>query len=496
VVLLFISWLTSRNSTDETFFNGDHKSPWYIVAFGLVGTSLSGVSLISVTGAVTKIHWSYLQMVLGFVAGYLVISYVLLPLYYRLKLTSIYNYLEIRFGVRSRMTGSIYFIVSRMFGAAGRMYIAVQVLFQMVFHPLGLSFEAAVAVVLLLIFLYTFQTGIKAIIWTDTLQTILLIVAVGLTVYTLKNMMGLSIGQAWEQMKANNLNEMATTGSWGFVKSFLSGIFICVTMTGLDQGMMQRSLSCPNLKDAQKNLLSFSGVVLIMNIFFLFIGGLLALFMQSKGLDFSAHTDDIYPYIAQNFFTLVPTVIFVLGLIAATFSSADDALAALTTSFCLDILKMDEKGNGKAWLRKGVHLGFAVLMFFVIILFFKDMQNAVIIQIFNIASITYGPLLGLFAFGYYTKRAVADKHIPWISVFAPIVIMALCYYSGYLSIVEKNPLTWKLDLSVNGVIATIFTNVRTEIIVYIGGFTMLLLYIFSEGKIDPEVEFDAIREKA
>ncbi|MSQ78610.1 MAG: sodium:solute symporter [Flavobacteriaceae bacterium] len=478
-LLLGISWYTSRGSTSETFFNADHKSPWYIVAFGMVGTSLSGVTMVSVTGKVVSSQWGYLHMVLGFFAGYFIIAFVLLPLYYRLKLTSIYQYLSIRFGKASSRTGSLYFILSRSMGAAARLYLAVIVLDGLVFRELGLPFNVTVAIILLLIFIYTFQSGIKTIIWTDTLQTLLLLGAIVLSFLALTNLLGGSFSEINSQVSAQHFTDIFPKGWGAALKGFFAGICICVTMTGLDQGMMQRSLSCPSLRDAQKNIISFAVVLVLVNLLFMYIGAMLGLFCVKNGLSF-ATADEIFPSIANNYFGVAAAAMFVLGLIAATFSSCDDALAALTTSFSLDILRLDPAHPETERKRKTVHLGFAVLMFFIIILAFKGSSMAVIDMVLNIGSITYGPLLGLFVFGMATRKRVKDHYVPIIAIVSPIVIMGLSAYAGWLSLQHTLDLLtldlwtpaawWKL----------IFTSVSTEIIIYIAGLTFLLLYLFSD----------------
>lgn len=484
-VLLGIAWITSRKSGTNTFFNADHSAPWYIVAYGLIGTSLSAVSLISVTGKVRDDGFHYMHTVLGYVVGYLIISFVLLPMYYRLKLVSIYNYLEIRFGPKARKMGAIFFLVSRALGAAARLYLMVIVLQTLVFSHYNIPFEGAVAVVLLLIFLYTFQSGIKTIIWTDTLQTTLLIAAIIMSIVSLKD--GLHLGWGDIITLANNNHYTDWYNGLGpFLKSFISGAMICATMTGLDQGMMQRSLSCHNLWDAQKNILSFTGVIVVINALFMLLGAMLAVFVLQQGIT-GLTSDKLYPFVASNYFSAIAGGLFVMGLIAATFSSADDALAALTTSFCLDILGLDPEKPGAKRTRIMVHSGFAFLMFLIIVIFFKDSQKAVIDLVLLLASYTYGPLLGMFAFGLFTKARVADKQMPWITLVCPLLMVALAAYSGYIQIPQNTLSTGTLDYWFT-LISRGFGN---EVIIYNGALCFAFMWLFADKNGMEKTEFAA-----
>lgn len=478
IVLLTISWFTSRNSTNETFYNADHRSPWYVVAFGLIGTSVSGVSLISVTGKVATGQWGYMQVVLGYIAGYLLITFVLLPLYYRLKLTSIYNYLEIRFGTSSRRVGSFYFILSRSLGAAARLYLAAIVMDALVFQPLGVPFFLTILIILLLIFAYTFQSGIKTIIWTDTIQSALLLIGVVLSIYSIRELIGSDFGTIFSEVHRQGLDRIFTQGTGGFLKSFISGMFICVTMTGLDQGMMQRSLSCPDLKDAQKNILSFSVVLVLVNLLFLVIGAMLAVYMEQTGFNLGK-TDLAFPEIASKYFSPIAGALFIMSMIAATFSSADDALAALTTSFCLDIIKLDPEKKHTGLIRKSIHLGFALLMFALIMLFFRGSQSAVIDLVLNIASITYAPLLGLYAFGIFTRKKVSDAATTWVAVLAPLIMI---FIFGAVGLQKMPELDWTCLFNIRQLLELVFAVVSNEIIIYIGGFVFILLLMLSEDK--------------
>ncbi len=478
VALLVISYITSRKSTNETFYTGDHKSPWYIVAFGLIGTSISGVSLVSVTGQVRKFQWGYLQLVMGFFAGYLVITYVLLPLYYRLKITSIYNYLEIRFGKKARSAGSFYFILSRSLGAAVRLFLAALVMKDIVFSHYGINIYWTLVIVLALIFLYTFQSGIKTIIWTDTIQSALLILGIFISIYSIKNLIGTDISTIAKQATDAGLTTIFTGGVSGFLKSFISGMFICITMTGLDQGMMQRSLSCPNLKDAQKNIMSFSVVLVFINVLFLVIGAMLTIYMTQQNISV-ASSDLAFPEIAKNYFPPIAGVMFILSMIAATFSGADDALAALTTSFCLDILKLDTTKKNSNIIRKMVHLGFAALMFLIIVLFFIDSQKAVIDLVYNIASITYAPLLGMFAFGIISKKNVSDSVVAAVAIAAPIIMILVFAVVGLQG---EADILWTDLFELKLLFALVFKAVGNEIIFYISGLVFILLLMLSDDK--------------
>lgn len=483
-LVLLISYLTSRKSNSETFFTGNHQSPWYIVAYGLIGTSLSGVTFNSVTGKVVTDNFAYLQMVLGFVAGYFIIAYVLLPLYYRLNLTSIYTYLGIRYGGASRKVGSFYFILSRLLGAAARLYMVTVILGTLVFDKMDVSFELTVAITLGFIFLYTFQSGIKTIIWTDTIQTTLLLLAIGFAIYSLHKLLGKDFGTIISDASQAGYTEVFSKGGTGFLKSFFAGVFICVTMTGLDQGMMQRSLSCKSLGDAQKNIISFSIVLLLINLLFLFIGSMLAMYIHREGLIFPK-TDIIFATISTDRFSTMAAGIVMMGMIAATFSSADDAMAALTTSFCIDILKMDETKPGSGLKRKLIHLGFAVLLFLVIVIGFKGKDQAVIDTVYLLASYTYGPLLGLYAFGLFTKRRVKDFYVPVVAVISPLIWLCVAAYFGNEA--------YKTDLALGKIASVdpsnavafwqhcIATGLGPEVIVYNGALCFVALWLLGKS---------------
>lgn len=424
-VLIFISFITGKSANNKTFFKADNSSPWYLVAFGMIGASLSGVTFISVPGWVESQSMSYMQMVLGYIVGYTVIGLVLLPLYYRLNLTSIYTYLQDRFGDNSYKTGASFFLLSRTIGAAFRLFLVANVLQLLLFDEYGIPFWVTVTITILLIWLYTFKGGIKTIVWTDTLQTLFMLIAVGVCIYTISNEM--QISNIFSYIKNNELSktfffEDIKTGSY-FWKRFLAGAFVAIVMTGLDQDMMQKNLTCRNLKDAQKNMFWFTIVLVIVNFFFLALGVLLTDYAQKNGID--AHKDQLFPIIAtKGTLGLATAIFFLLGLIAAAYSSADSALTSLTTSFSIDILEIDKKKNEQEQekTRKKIHILFSFVLIATILIFKYFIANeSVIAKIFTFANYTYGPLLGLYAFGLFTKTKVRDKFVPYICIASPFL---------------------------------------------------------------------------
>ncbi len=436
LLLLGIAQLTSRGADTESFFVGNRQSPWYVVAFGMIGASLSGVTFISVPGAVLTNQFAYFQLVLGYLLGYLVIGLVLLPLYYRLQLTSIYGYLSQRFGFWSYKSGAFFFILSRMVGASSRVFLTASAL-QLGFREAGIPFWLTTVLSILLIWVYTRQGGIKTIVWTDTLQTAFMIGAAVVSVYLIKDELNWSFTQMLTQISSS---EYAKTWFWDakdakyFFKQFFSGAFIAIVMTGLDQDMMQKNLSCRNLGDAQKNMFWFSIVLVFVNLIFLSLGALLYFYAAHKGIELPAKTDQLYPFLAFKHFSLFAGIIFLLGIVAATYSSADSSLTALTTSFCVDFLEIDnQKGGTQTSTVKLVHIGFSVLMVLVV-LAFKQISDAypesnVLEIIFTAAGYTYGPLLGLFSFGLFTTWQVRDKWVPLICVVALVASYTLNIYS-------------------------------------------------------------------
>jgi Na+/proline symporter len=429
LILIGISYLTGRNDDNDTFFLGNRQSPWYVVAFGMIGASLSGVTFISVPGWVADNQFAYLQVVLGYVLGYLVIIKVLLPLYYRLQLTSIYSYLEDRFGPASYKTGASFFLVSRVIGAAFRLYLVALVLDLSLFGPLGVPFAVTVAITILLIWIYTFRSGIRTIIWTDTLQTTFMLLAVILTVYFIKAQVfpDMSLLSYIDQAKNSQIFffDNWKSGNY-FLKNFLSGAFITIVMTGLDQDMMQKNLSCRSLADAQKNMFWLAIILVAVNFIFLSLGLLLYDYADLQQISFNK-ADELFAAVAlSGELGLAVAVFFMIGLIAAAYSSADSALTALTTSFCVDIIninKMEAKRSRQ--VRKLVHFGFSVLLFLVILIFQQLNDESVIKELFIAAGYTYGPLLGLYSFGLFSKWQVKDAGVPLVAIASPFLAWLL-----------------------------------------------------------------------
>ena len=437
-VLILISYLTGKEDTNEAFFKANKSAPWYLVAFGMIGASLSGVTFISVPGAVEAKQFGYLQVVFGYFFGYLIIAYVLLPIYYKLNLTSIYTYLRDRFGNTSYKTGSIAFLISRIVGASFRLFLVAKVLQLLIFDSLGVPFSITVIITVALIWLYTFKGGIKTIIYTDALQTFFMLVAVIVTITFLANALDLnSFKEVYTNVKQSAMSKVffldTINDSQYFIKSFLAGMFIAITMTGLDQDMMQKNLTCKNLKEAQKNMVSFSVVLIFVNILFLVLGLLLTQYATQNGIN--ATKDDLFPTIAMlPEIGIMTSAFFLLGLIAAAYSSADSALTSLTTSFCIDIIELDKKPKEQQKkVRKKVHVFISLVLILVIILFNSLCKDvSVIWEFFKAAGYTYGPLLGLFAFGILTKSQIKDKYVWIIAVIAPIVSFIINQYSVVL----------------------------------------------------------------
>jgi len=432
-VLIFISYYTSKSADNKTFFKANNTSPWYLVAFGMIGASLSGVTFISVPGWVEGANMSYFQMVLGYVVGYAVIGLILLPLYYRLNLTSIYSYLQDRFGVYSYKTGASFFLLSRTIGAAFRLFLVANVLQIILFDAYGIPFWVTVSITILLIWLYTHKGGIKTIVWTDTLQTLFMLIAVGVCIYTISEEM--QISNLFSYVKESEFSRTfffddVNAGNY-FWKQFLAGTFIAIVMTGLDQDMMQKNLTCRNLKDAQKNMFWFTIVLVIVNFFFLALGVLLTDYAQRNGID--AHKDELFPILAtQGNLGTTTALFFLLGLIAAAYSSADSALTSLTTSFSIDILEIDKKTtkDEQEKIRKKIHILFSILLIATIVVFkYFITDQSVIANIFKAAGYTYGPLLGLYAFGLFTSRKVKDNRVPLLCLIAPISTFLISHYS-------------------------------------------------------------------
>ena len=434
LVLLFISRLTTKKSSFNDFFNANRSSPWYLVAFGMIGTSLSGVTFISVPGEVGNSNFSYFQVVLGYLLGYYVIAKVLLPLYYKLNLVSIYTYLDQRFGYYSYKSGAFFFLLSRTIGASFRLFLVAGVLQIAVFNQLGMPFYFSVLITILLIWVYTFKGGIKTIVWTDALQTFFMLSAVIITIFIILEEMNLSFFESIELVKNSqysNIFYFDWKSSNDFFKQFFSGAFIAIVMTGLDQDMMQKNLTCKNLEDAQKNIFWFCVILVIANLLFLSLGALLYIYSESLNIPIPQRSDDLYPLLALNNLGEITSVIFLLGIIAAAYSSADSALTSLTTSFCIDFLNIDNSSNKKR-IRFFVHIGFSIILFVVILIFKEINDESVINSIFKAAGYTYGPLLGLFSFGIFTKYNVRDRYVLPICILSPALSYLTNIYSEIL----------------------------------------------------------------
>ena len=439
LLLFIVSFITSRKSDNDSYFLGNRKSPWYVVAYGMIGASLSGVTFISVPGWVSSTQFSYMMVVIGYLLGYFVIAKILLPLYYRLKLTSIYTYLLDRFGYWSYKTGAFYFLLSRIIGASFRMFLVVNVLQIFVFDGLGIPFWLTVIIFMVLINLYTFRGGIKTIVWTDTLQTTFMLAAVIITVFIIKDHMNVSLTSLVSQISDSEYSKMVFT-DWQdkrfFLKEFFSGAFIAIVMTGLDQDMMQKNLSCRNLKDAQKNILTLSWILVPVNLLFLGLGAALIMYSSQFGIVAPGTSDSLFPEIALNHLGATAGIIFIIGLISAAYSSADSALTALTTSFTVDFLGIRRNEKLSVERRKSIrqysHFGIAILLIAVIVLFKTINNDAVISEVFTVAGYTYGPLLGLFAFGLFTHRNPRDRYTPYVAIISPLLCYLLSKYSVQL----------------------------------------------------------------
>ncbi|MEL6916873.1 MAG: sodium:solute symporter [Bacteroidota bacterium] len=456
LILLLISYFTGKNDSNNDFFKAGKQSPWYLVAFGMVGTSLSGVTFISVPGWVESSEFSYMQVVFGYLVGYFIIAYVLMPIYYRLNVTSIYEYLEQRFGIVSYKTGAFFFFVSRVLGASFRLFLVAIVLQQFVFDAWNIPFEATVILSIVLIWIYTFRGGIKTIVWTDTLQTLFMLLAVGLSIYFINQKLDWSFTEFLASQELKQYNKIMFTDDFfaknHFIKSFLGGMFITVCMTGLDQDMMQKNLTCKTLKDAQKNMVSFSLVLVVVNFIFLLLGALLFIYaakfqIATPLMDGAPKSDLLFPEIALNSdLGIMVGITFMLGLIAAAYSSADSALTALTTSFCVDFIRIGEKPqNQQKRIRKRTHVAMSALLVIVIVIFKYVLDRNVIDGLLTVATYTYGPLLGLFAFGIFTKYGIKDKYT-WIVALASVVFIYTfakippSYLGGYVVGYELLPL--------------------------------------------------------
>ena len=437
MVLLFVAWRTSRNSTNESFFIGNKNSNWMLVAFGMIGTSLSGVTFVSVPGAVAKESFSYFQITLGYLIGYIVIAFVLLPIYYRLNLTSIYNYLGGRLGFTAYKTGASFFILSRTLGATARLYLVVNILQEAILKSFGVPFWATTLVILIMIMLYTYEGGVKTIVWTDTLQTTCMLAGLVICVIYILNHLQISFGESLQAMTEKGYARIFFTdpdSKLFFVKQIVAGAFITITMTGMDQEMMQKNISVKTLKDSQKNMITLSIIMLVVILLFLFLGGLLYLFATQNNV--TAIGDKIFPVVALQYLPPFIAVIFIIALISALFPSADGAITALTSSFCIDIIGMQRRKDftekAKKKIRQRVHLVFSGIFLLFVLLYKWINEPSMIGVILKVAAYTYGPLLGLFTFGILLKRNVKDKLVPYVCIAAPVICFFIDKYQQQL----------------------------------------------------------------
>jgi len=438
-ILILISYITSRGATTHTFFTAGKNSPWYLVAYSMIGTAISGVTFISVPGEVGNSQFSYFQFILGNIVGYLVVALVLMPVYYRLNLVSIYTYLHQRLGFWSYKSGAAAFLVSRTIGASFRLFLTATVLQLALFDSWSIPFEVNVLITIILIWLITSKGGIKTILWTDAFQTTFLIAALLLSVYLISQALGLSVGGLIETVRESDYSKTLFFDDFNdkrhFVKQFMAGLFTTIAMFGLDQDLMQKNLTCRNLYDAQKNMYTFSTVFLCVNILFLTLGALLYLYAEQQHIPLPQRTDELYPMllIKLNEFGIVAGIFFILGITASSYASADSALASLTTSFCIDFLDFEKRPEQqRKRLKTLVHLGMSVALMLTILLFNALNDQSVVRAVFTVAGYTYGPLLGLFSFGLITKLAVKDRFVPFVCILSPI----LCY------IINVNSANW------------------------------------------------------
>ena len=434
--LFIISYFTKGDGDNSTFFSANKESPWYLVAFGMVGASLSGITFISVPGDIGEMQFTYFQVVLGYLVGYFIVAIVLLPIYYKLNLTSIYEYLKERFGETSHKTGAFFFFISRILGASFRLYLVAIVLQQFVFNSLGVPFEITVIISILLIWVYTFRGGINTIVWTDTLQTAFMLISVLLSIYLINSNLEWTFVEFLKSVEIQDYNKIIVNESFlernHFIKSFIGGMFITICMTGLDQDMMQKNLTCRSLKDAQKNMLVFSFVLVIVTFLFMLLGALLFIYAKENNIEIPLlngvpNTDLLFPQIALNSDLGIGIgITFLLGLIAAAYSSADSALTSLTTSFCVDFLDLENKSEKiQNSIRKKTHIVMSFVLIIVVIIFKKYLNTNVIDGLLTVAGYTYGPLLGLFAFGIFTNYNVKDQHVWAVALFSVLIVLGI-----------------------------------------------------------------------
>ncbi|HWJ25928.1 MAG TPA: sodium:solute symporter [Flavisolibacter sp.] len=486
VLLLVVAYYTSRNSNNDSFFIGNRNSNWMLVAFGMIGTSLSGVTFVSVPGTVGPSAFAYFQVVIGYFLGYIIIAFGLLPIYYRMNLTSIYNYLQHRFGTVSYKTGALFFIISRVLGATARLYLVINVLQIFILKDMNISFELTTFIILLMILLYTFEGGVKTIVFTDTLQTTFMLVGLIVCMFFIMNNMGHTVGSTLHELSNNGLTKIFNNdpNSPGFfLKQIIGGIFITVGMTGLDQEMMQKNISVKNLKDSQKNVMTFSVIMVLVNFLFLLLGGVLYFFAKAQNV--TATGDDLFPTIALHYLPTSISIIFIIGLISALFPSADGALTALTSSFCIDILGLkrreDLSEKQKKRTRLAVHFTFAVI-FFLMVIVFKWINNKSIIDIIlKVAGFTYGPLLGLFAFGMLTKRRINDRLALIVCLVAPLLILGIDFVNNIEWWQKQLKLEGAWVDGVRSLSMSLFGKFKIgyELLIYNGILTFLGLWLIS-----------------
>ena len=435
LLLILVGFVTTRKVNSEMFFTANRNSPWYLVAFGMIGTTLSGVTFISIPGEVGNTHWTYLTLVFGNCVGYIVIALVLLPLFYRQNLVSIYSWLGTRFGEKARLTGSFFFIVSQLVGASFRLFLVVGVLQLAFFDAIGVPFWLTVLITIVFVWIYTVRGGIKTIVWTDTLQTVFILISVGLTIVVVNKALDFNFSSAIAAIKESPLSRVFDfdwRSGQNTVKQFLAGVAITVCLNGLDQNMMQKNLTCRSLRDCKTNMFSFSFLFLVTNVLFLMLGALLYIYAEREGIVLPGKSDDVFPFLSLNYFGATAGLFFLLGITAAAYSSVDSSLTALTTSFCIDFLKIDPRNKRDKRKRMGVHVVFSLLMIFVVVLFRELNNSSVISALFKAVGYTYGPLLGLFAFGLTTRCQVREKYIPLVCLISPVLSYVVNCYSEEL----------------------------------------------------------------
>ena len=435
LLLILVGFVTTRKVNSEMFFTANRNSPWYLVAFGMIGTTLSGVTFISIPGEVGNTHWTYLTLVFGNCVGYIVIALVLLPLFYRQNLVSIYSWLGTRFGEKARLTGSFFFIVSQLVGASFRLFLVVGVLQLAFFDAIGVPFWLTVFITIAFVWIYTVRGGIKTIVWTDTLQTVFILISVGLTIVVVNKALDFNFSSALAAVKESPLSRVFDfdwRSGQNTVKQFLAGVAITVCLNGLDQNMMQKNLTCRSLRECKTNMFSFSFLFLVTNVLFLMLGALLYIYAEREGIVLPGKSDDVFPFLSLNYFGATAGLFFLLGITAAAYSSVDSSLTALTTSFCIDFLKIDLGNREEKKKRIGVHIVFSLLMIFVVVLFRELNNSSVISSLFKAVGYTYGPLLGLFTFGLTTKYQVREKYLPWVCLLSPVLSYVVNCYSEQL----------------------------------------------------------------